>query len=246
MIATFESAYKALEAAKAAAEEAAQRGLETGDPKVIDLARENLSRATNDFHKALELDSVEIETKNGKVKLLRAEFLVLEKLAKDNNRNVSEFTSRVTVESGRVINADFSSLGLKNISALSSLTELTALRLVNNQIVDISALTKLTKLRKLELSENQIVDISPIAKITNLTRLGLERNKVIDINHLAQLSELRQLWLDYNQIVDISVVSNFRMLKKLNAWSNPLQKNPKLITLIDDLRARGCIVWVDL
>ena len=178
MTLSFESAYKALEAAKAAAEKAAQRGLETGDPKVLDLARENLDRGTEDFRKMLERDTVVIDAEKGALRLFRAEFAALEKLAKDNNRNVSEFRNRVTVENGRVVRAELDNLKLTNISALSGLPELIELVLFHNKIVDISPLAHLTKLRQLSLGSNQIVDFSPVAQLIDLKSLWADTNPV--------------------------------------------------------------------
>ena len=159
MSTTFESAYKTLQEAQAAAKEAARRGLETSDVEDLDLARENLIKASKTFCEALEQSSVQIKSKGGMARLLRAEFEVLEKLAKDNDINITDIFGRVLVEHGRIFSAYFENLELINISALSALTNLENLRLNGNRIVDASPLTiaNFAKLKFLHLSSNPLL-----------------------------------------------------------------------------------------
>ncbi|MEG4287329.1 leucine-rich repeat domain-containing protein [Microcoleus sp. C2C3] len=57
--------------------------------------------------------------------------------------------------------------------AQKTLTNLTELSLIRNQIVDIKPLSKFTNLRNLNLSRNQITDVQPLSGLTNLRYLVL-------------------------------------------------------------------------
>jgi internalin A len=74
--------------------------------------------------------------------------------------------------------------------ALASLTKLTRLVFVDNQIADVSPLASLTKLTTLHLHNNQIADVSMLASMTGLIRLYLRGNQIVDVSPLASLSEL--------------------------------------------------------
>ena len=98
---------------------------------------------------------------------------------------------------------------IKNISALSELTNLTTLYLGGNEIDDICALRNLTKLTFLDLSENEIWDISPLRDLTNLTTLYLGANLITNVSELSGLTNLTILYLNDNQISDISSLGGY-------------------------------------
>ena len=112
--------------------------------------------------------------------------------------------------------------GLQDISPLSSLTNLTSLYLENNQISDISPLSSLNNLESLALYNNQISDISVLSGLTNLTTLYLFINKISDISVLGGLTNLTTLSLDENQITDISALSSLTNLRSLDLSSNQI------------------------
>ena len=76
---------------------------------------------------------------------------------------------------------------IASISGLEHATNLVALDLGKNDIVDISPLATLTQLEILYLDDNQIVDVSPLAGLTNLETLFLTGNP---IESLAPISHL--------------------------------------------------------
>ena len=112
--------------------------------------------------------------------------------------------------------------GLQDISPLSSLTNLTSLYLENNQISDISPLSSLINLKSLALYNNQISDISALSGLTNLTTLYLFINQISDISVLSGLTNLTSLSLDENQISDISALSSLTNLRSLDLSSNQI------------------------
>jgi serine/threonine protein kinase len=117
---------------------------------------------------------------------------------------------------------DLRAKGIKNISALSNLTNLQTLDLLDNGISDISALSKLTNLQGLYLGDNQISDISALSKLTNLQGLYLWDNQISNISALSKLTNLQYLYLNDNQISDISALSNLTNLQTLYLNDNQI------------------------
>ena len=216
---TFQDAYKALAAAKAAADKATKLGVATGDAGVINLAKENLGKATAAFCEVLERDTIQIE---GKGRLLRTEYSLLQKLATDNKISLEMIIDGATVKNGRIVKASWDDLELKDISALAGLTSLTKLWLTNNQIKNISALKGLTALTELYLSGNQITDISALKGLTALTNLWLIDNQITDISALKDLVALTVLGLSGNQITDISALAGLTALTWLDLSGNQI------------------------
>ena len=108
---------------------------------------------------------------------------------------------------------------LKQIDALSELTELKELTLTYNRVLsDISPLAKLKKLEVLDLSGNAIEDISPLKDLSALRVLHLTSNPIRDGSPIAGMSELVDLSLPMLQ--DYSILSVFSKLQKLNILSS--------------------------
>ncbi|MCL2577159.1 MAG: leucine-rich repeat domain-containing protein [Defluviitaleaceae bacterium] len=96
----------------------------------------------------------------------------------------------------------------EDIIPLRYMTNLTALNLWGNQIVDITPLSELTNLTELSLGRNQISDITPLSALTNLTWLDLTGNQISNIAALSGLTNLESVYLDENQITDWSSVDH--------------------------------------
>ena len=79
------------------------------------------------------------------------------------------------------------------LSDIGRLTELTSLKLANNEITELEFLTPLEKLVSLDLSNNQISDITPLAQLKKLRTLHLDNNDIKDFSPLYDLSELTML-----------------------------------------------------
>ena len=116
---------------------------------------------------------------------------------------------------GDIVEVDEEEDKTTDISSLASLTELTDLRLDNNQIADVSPLAALTSLTELHISSNQIADVSPLATLTNLNWLYLNDNEISDASPLATLTNLNWLWLHGNQIMDVSPLQSLTRLAVL-------------------------------
>lgn len=79
------------------------------------------------------------------------------------------------------------------LSDIGRLTELTSLKLADNEITELEFLTPLEKLVSLDLSNNQISDITPLAQLKKLRTLHLDNNDIKDFSPLYDLSELTML-----------------------------------------------------
>lgn len=79
------------------------------------------------------------------------------------------------------------------LSDIGRLTELTSLKLADNEITELEFLTPLEKLVSLDLSNNQITDITPLAQLKKLRTLHLDNNDIKDFSPLYGLSELTML-----------------------------------------------------
>ncbi|MEG4499067.1 CHAT domain-containing protein [Microcoleus sp. F10-C6] len=106
--------------------------------------------------------------------------------------------------------------------AQQTLTNLTELSLIRNQIVDIKPLSKFTNLRKLNLSLNQITDVQPLSGLTNLRFLVLNFNQISDVKPLSGLTNLTQLFLEANQIADVKPLAGLTNLTGLSLASNQI------------------------
>ncbi|MEG4518135.1 CHAT domain-containing protein [Microcoleus sp. AT9b-C5] len=106
--------------------------------------------------------------------------------------------------------------------AQKTLTNLTELSLIRNQIVDIKPLSKFTNLRKLNLSLNKITDVQPLSGLTNLRFLVLNFNQISDVKPLSGLTNLTELFLEANQIVDVKPLAGLTNLTGLSLASNQI------------------------
>lgn len=109
---------------------------------------------------------------------------------------------------------------ISNLEPLSSLTRLTSLSLDSNNISDVQPLVPLTKLTTLHLHNNSISDVSALADMTALNYLSLYKNSVADINALAGLTQLTSLYLNSNKIRDVSPIEKLVNLKFLDLGRN--------------------------
>lgn len=145
---------------------------------------------------------------------------------------------------------DLSWNGIRDISPLSGLTELTDLDLhMNESLSDISPLSALTGLTYLQIGIINTDDISPLSNLTALTFLDLTNNDLDDISVLSGLTKLTCLALGFNNISDISpLVENVGIADgaQLLIVDNLLDcENADTISDIQTIVDRGAAVWDD-
>jgi len=111
-----------------------------------------------------------------------------------------------------------------DVSALSTLVNLTHLNFNANQVSDMSFIVNLTNLEELIFPSNFVSNLEPLANLVNLTKLMFRDNQVSDISPLSDLLNLTYLSFynlsGDNQVVDISPLANLRKLTYLDFSRN--------------------------
>ena len=105
--------------------------------------------------------------------------------------------------------------GLRDVSALASLTNLDTLYLNDTDVSDVSALVSLTDLERLQLWRTGVSDVSALAHLTNLAGLWLNDTTVSDVSALASLTNLRGLNLSDTDVSDVSALASLTNLNSL-------------------------------
>ena len=107
---------------------------------------------------------------------------------------------------------DLSGQGIRSgrLSDVGKLTELTNLKLADNEITDLDFLAPLKKLVSLDLSHNQITDISPLSNLKELRTLHLDDNDIKDFSPLYELENLTMLTISGIEVKE----SQIKELKK--------------------------------
>ncbi|MFO8019113.1 MAG: AAA family ATPase, partial [Promethearchaeia archaeon] len=117
--------------------------------------------------------------------------------------------------------------GIKDISEIHRLEQLTSLKELNlsyNLISDIKGLDHLTHLECLNLEHNQISEIQGLQNLTKLRELYLQDNQITKIEGLDQLKNLEILNLYDNKIKKIEGLTNLGNLEKLNLRFNTIER----------------------
>ena len=104
---------------------------------------------------------------------------------------------------------------LKLITALSTLTVLRQLKVVDQMVVSVKPLAELNLLRYLNLEGNKIKTVAALASLTGIKRLNLSNNEFEDVAPLAGMVGMEYLYLSENQIKTISPLANMEFLKVL-------------------------------
>ena len=135
-----------------------------------------------------------------------------------------------------LISLDLSKNMIGNLTALSSMPNLTYLFLSGNAITasSLESLSSLSMLREVDLSHNSIEAVSPLASCKNLYVLDLSNNLLsatLDpvtnewsqpLLGLEELTELRVLSLANNTLQDVNVLSQLTLLIELDISQNQI------------------------
>lgn len=111
---------------------------------------------------------------------------------------------------------ELDSCGLGSIDELRTLTALTSLSLMHNDLREIEALGGMKDLRELHLSYNaNLSDLSPLSSCTGLEHLSLNGCGVWDLSALKDLKNLQTLDLENCPITDTSALYGMTGLRTL-------------------------------
>ena len=130
-------------------------------------------------------------------------------------------------------------IGAEGAASLAALTQLTSLDLESNQIGDAgaAALAALTQLTSLNMARNQIgaEGAAALAALTQLTRLDLRINQIgaEGTAALAALTQLTRLDLSKNPVVETTSFASLRQLTFLNLKETKVQDLSPLLPLLE-------------
>ena len=120
---------------------------------------------------------------------------------------------------------------LSDLAPLSRLTGLTFLALDNNKVSDIGQLSGLSNLNYLSLSGNPISHIAPVSSLKQLTSLYLNETKVSDLSPLQSLGALVYLAANNANLTDLQPLAGLRNLERLYVSGNQIVDVGALSTL---------------
>lgn len=112
--------------------------------------------------------------------------------------------------------------GLKEISFVESLPQLTSISFYENEIEDISPLAVCKGLKILSLAYNEISDITPLSQLSKLEELGLQYNDISDAGILCKLNDLVGVNLTANRISDLAPFEELTNLTNLGLAANEI------------------------
>jgi hypothetical protein len=99
------------------------------------------------------------------------------------------------------------------LDSIGAITTLTDVSLGNDRLFDITPLTRLSRLRALKLPDNQIADISPLTKLPALENVDLSANRIVDVTPASTLTNPSTLRLSGNRIEDVTPLARYSTLK---------------------------------
>jgi internalin A len=140
---------------------------------------------------------------------------------------------------------DANSLGISDLTGLDYATNLTTLRLSNNNIGGLDLLAGLTKMQNLYLNGNPSINsLFPLSGMTDLRNLRVSGANVMNISVVANFKKLVWLHLSDNVISDITPIADINSLKYLylslnnisdiNTLADPDVNNLKELDLSDN------------
>ena len=124
---------------------------------------------------------------------------------------------------------------LKDLSPISELTGLEALRASLNPIESVEPLAKLTKMDRLDLGHTRVTDLKPLAGMEALTELQLDDTPVSDLTPLAKMTKLERLSIQRTNVKDVSALRGLTSLKFLYTSGAPIDD----LSVLGPLTARG-------
>ena len=121
--------------------------------------------------------------------------------------------------------------GIKDITPLTGLTNLTSLYISSNvsgpdlnplKLSDLSPLQNLTALTSLTVHNSYISDLTPLSRLTSLRLIRLSGNQISDLTPLQNLTALGELHVESNQISDLTPIRGITQLLSVSFSFNPI------------------------
>ncbi|MBQ4863921.1 hypothetical protein J8L98_19730 [Pseudoalteromonas sp. MMG013] len=178
-----------------------------------DFDEAHLSTLTNLTH--LKLDSVYMNETHIKP------LINLESLALHNINNLESLSFLTVMPAMKELS--FKNISAADSTALSLLTTLTSLSLVNHNFTDLTFIGAMTDLEKLELNARYSrpdFDIALLANLTKLNELVITNYTLVSPEKLANLTQLTSLILNHTDLNSISFVKSMSELLRLDVRNN--------------------------
>ena len=128
---------------------------------------------------------------------------------------------------------------------LSDVWGLQELYITDGTVTDVSALSELTQLTALYLGGNPINTdtVTALTVLPDLMILDLSNCGLTDISFLQDFSNLQELYLGHNTLTDLSPLKNFGSLTMLELQYNPIGENSAALDVISGLTS---LTWLDM
>ncbi|MBO5521144.1 MAG: leucine-rich repeat domain-containing protein [Eubacterium sp.] len=128
---------------------------------------------------------------------------------------------------------------------LSDVWGLQELYITDGTVTDVSALSELTQLTALYLGGNPINadTVTALTALPDLMILDLSNCGLTDISFLQDFSNLQELYLGHNTLTDLSPLKNFGSLTMLELQYNPIGENSAALDVISGLTS---LTWLDM
>lgn len=124
---------------------------------------------------------------------------------------------------------------LTDLTALSSLTDLEELTILNSPLTSLSGVDTLPNLKSLNLTNTDLADLSVLPALKGLTSLTLvDNDSLTSVASLAQMSQLTNLSLTGQAITDLSPIAGLTGLKELSV-NNTGVSNTAFLTNLTSL-----------
>lgn len=111
---------------------------------------------------------------------------------------------------------------VRDLSPLSTLTNLQSLDLSETRAWNLEQITALTGLRSIGLKETRVRSLAPLSKLTALESIDCSMTAVSDLTPLGALSRLRRLNCFETDVRDIAAVAALGNLEWLNVSQTPV------------------------
>ncbi len=111
----------------------------------------------------------------------------------------------------------FGGRDIVDLGGLEYLTELTLIRMQNNQYMeDISEMSALENLETLTIDGSSVTDLSPLSDLNNLERLSFNNTPVADLEPLSELHNLERLSANDTNVDNLEPLIGADSLNELN------------------------------
>ena len=131
---------------------------------------------------------------------------------------------------------------LEDLTPIQGLTSIWSLRASGTHVKDLKAVTPLTQLDRLDLSRTQVADLEPLKTLTVLTELQLDDTPVEDLTTLSSLKKLHKLHLRNTRVKNLMPLKDLKELLLLEVQGTPVVDTSMLAPLV----AHGLKVKVGL